>query len=117
MAPELDLVEDGDQITHRVSLDDKIDKQEHLDVFHVDENYLENEATWNKIKAALLGEESESESDDEEDGSEEEEEEESDDEEEDEEKKKEKEVLIEDQTEQDVINLRRTVVFPFSCSF
>ena len=103
MAPELDLVEDGDQITHRVSLDDKIDKQEHLDVFHVDENYLENEATWNKIKAALLGEESESESDD--------------DEEEDEEKKKEKEVLIEDQTEQDVINLRRTVVFPFSCSF
>ena len=36
MAPELDLVEDGDQITHRVSLDDVIDKQEHLDVFHVD---------------------------------------------------------------------------------
>lgn len=86
MAPELDLVEDGDQITHRVGLDDVIDKQEHLDVFHVDENFVENEETWNKIKMAILGEESESES---ESGSEEEESEESD-EEEDEEKKKER---------------------------
>ena len=85
MAPELDLVEDGDQITHRVSLDDVIDKQEHLDVFHVDENFVENEATWNKIKMAILGEESESESE-----SEEEEEEEESEEEEDEEKKMEK---------------------------
>lgn len=87
MAPELDLVEDGDQITHRVGLDDVIDKQEHLDVFHVDENFVENEETWNKIKMAILGEESESES---ESGSEEEEESEESDEEEDEEKKKER---------------------------
>ena len=87
MAPELDLVEDGDQITHRVGLDDVIDKQEHLDVFHVDENFVENEETWNKIKMAILGEDSESES-----GSEEESEGESEEseEEEDEEKKKEK---------------------------
>ena len=87
MAPELDLVEDGDQITHRVGLDDVIDKQEHLDVFHVDENFVENEETWNKIKMAILGEESESES---ESGSEEEEESEESEEEEDEEKKKER---------------------------
>ena len=87
MAPELDLVEDGDQITHRVGLDDVIDKQEHLDVFHVDENFVENEETWNKIKMAILGEDSESGS---ESGSEEEEESEESDEEEDEEKKKER---------------------------
>ena len=87
MAPELDLVEDGDQITQRVGLDDVIDKQEHLDVFHVDENFVENEETWNKIKMAILGEDSESES---ESGSEEEEESEESDEEEDEEKKKER---------------------------
>lgn len=87
MAPELDLVEDGDQITHRVGLDDVIDKQEHLDVFHVDENFVENEETWNKIKMAILGEDSENES---ESGSEEEEESEESDEEEDEEKKKER---------------------------
>lgn len=86
MAPELDLVEDGDQITHRVGLDDVIDKQEHLDVFHVDENFVENEETWNKIKMAILGEDSENES---ESGSEEEEESEESDEE-DEEKKKER---------------------------
>ena len=86
MAPELDLVEDGDQITHRVGLDDVIDKQEHLDVFHVDENFVENEETWNKIKMAILGEDSESESESE-SGSEEEEESEESDEEEDEEKK------------------------------
>lgn len=89
MAPELDLVEDGDQITHRVGLDDVIDKQEHLDVFHVDENFVENEETWNKIKMAILGEDSESESESE-SGSEEEEESEESDEEEDEEKKKER---------------------------
>ena len=87
MAPELDLVEDGDQITHRVGLDDVIDKQEHLDVFHVDENFVENEETWNKIKMAILGEDSESGS---ESGSEEEEESDESDEEEDEEKKKER---------------------------
>lgn len=87
MAPELDLVEDGDQITHRVGLDDVIDKQEHLDVFHVDENFVENEETWNKIKMAILGEDSESGS---ESGSEEEEESEESDDEEDEEKKKER---------------------------
>lgn len=89
MAPELDLVEDGDQITHRVGLDDVIDKQEHLDVFHVDENFVENEETWNKIKMAILGEDSESESESE-SGSEEEEESDESDEEEDEEKKKER---------------------------
>ena len=86
MAPELDLVEDGDQITHRVSLDDVIDKQEHLDVFHVDENFVENVASWNKIKATILGEE-ESES---EESEEEESEEEEEDSEENEEKKMEK---------------------------
>ena len=74
MAPELDLVEEGDQITHKVSLDDTINKEEHLDVFHVEEKYEENEETWRKIKATILGEESEDE--DEEDVSEEEEEEE-----------------------------------------
>ena len=67
LAPELDLVEDGDQITHRVGLDDKIDKEEYLDVFHVEEKFEENEETWKKIKSAILGE-----SESEEEGSEEE---------------------------------------------
>ena len=79
MAPELDLVEEGDQITHKVSLDDTINKEEHLDVFHVEEKYAENEETWKKIKATILGEESDEEEEEEEseEESEEEEEEES----------------------------------------
>ena len=56
MAPELDLVEEGDQITHTIELNKEIDKEEYLDVFHVDPNYLENEETWKKIKMAILGE-------------------------------------------------------------
>ena len=56
MAPELDLVEEGDQITHTIELNKEIDKEEHLDVFHVDPNYLENEETWRKIKMTILGE-------------------------------------------------------------
>ena len=69
MAPELDLVEDGDQITHTIELNKEIDKEEHLDVFHVDPNFVENEETWKKIKMAILGEDetSSSEEDEEED--------------------------------------------------
>ena len=68
MAPELDLVEDGDQITHTIELNKEIDKEEHLDVFHVDPNFVENEETWKKIKMAILGEdETSSEDEDDED--------------------------------------------------
>lgn len=117
LAPELDLVEDGDQITHRVGLDDKIDKEEYLDVFHVEEKFEENEETWKKIKSAILGE-SESEEEDSGEESEEEEQEEESEEGEDLEKSKiwkrlsEIDVLIEDQTDQDKTNLNRTVRMP-----
>ena len=120
MAPELDLVEEGDQITHTIELNKEIDKEEYLDVFHVDPNYLENEETWKKIKMAILGED---ESSDEEDEDDEDEDEDADvdasDSEEDEAAKEKSthsssripslEVLIEDQTDQDTTNLRRTV--------
>ena len=76
MAPELDLVEEGDQITHKVGLDDVINKEEYLDVFHVEEKYEENEETWRKIKATILGEESDDDDDDDVSDEEEEEEEE-----------------------------------------
>ena len=107
LAPELDLIEDGDQITHNVNLDDTIDKQEHLDVFRVDENYLENEETWNKIKKTMLGEEDSDEYDEDDEYGDDEYDEEEYSEEEDDEKKD--DLLIEDQTEQDANNLRKTV--------
>ena len=79
MAPELDLVEEGDQITHTIELNKEIDKEEHLDVFHVDPNYLENEETWRKIKMTILGEDESSSEDEEEEEDEDEEDEEDED--------------------------------------
>ena len=61
--PELDLVEEEDQITHEVGLDDEIDVQEKLNYFQYDENYLENEAKYASVKKELLGEGSSGEED------------------------------------------------------
>jgi len=61
---ELDLVEADDQITHEVSLDDTdIVKQDYLDVFRVDPEYAANEEEWGRIRAEILGEDSDSSSD------------------------------------------------------
>ena len=60
---ELDLVETSDQITHEISLEDEIDKEELLDVFRYDPDYEKNELMWTQIKKEILGE-----SDDESDG-------------------------------------------------
>jgi pre-mRNA-splicing factor CWC22 len=66
--PELDLVEEEEAITHYLSLDDELDGQEGLGVFKFDEKYEENEEKYVQIKAEILGEgsddESEADSDD-----------------------------------------------------
>ncbi|CAN0444881.1 unnamed protein product, partial [Discosporangium mesarthrocarpum] len=54
--PELDLVERDDQITFEVGLEDKIDKEDLLDIFRFDDKYEENEGMWAKIRAEILGE-------------------------------------------------------------
>lgn len=107
--PDLQLVESEDQITHEISLDEKIDKEDHLDVFHPDPHFVENEELWNKIKEEIIGSENNDNSDnsdgeegegdggDSESGS---------DDSDDEDKKT---VEIEDLSEQDLVNLRRTV--------
>ena len=55
--PELDLVEEEDQITHDVSLEDEIDGEEMLNIFKVDPFFDKTEEEWNKIKLEILGEE------------------------------------------------------------
>lgn len=56
--PELDLVEIEDQITHDdISIDDNLNAEEGLNIFHADENYLENEANYDAIRKEILGEE------------------------------------------------------------
>ncbi|XP_047267195.1 pre-mRNA-splicing factor CWC22 homolog isoform X2 [Capsicum annuum] len=102
--PELDLVEQEDQLTHEVSLSDTIDPEIALDIFKPDPNFLENERKYEELKKAILGEESEGGEDS---GAESEDEDEDEDEESEEED--EEQMKIKDETETNLINLRRTI--------
>ncbi|CCD54085.1 putative cell cycle control protein [Botrytis cinerea BcDW1] len=96
---ELDLVEEEDQITHRMALDDEIDVQDGLNIFKFDPEWEQNEELYKRLKAEILGEGSDDEDDDDEE----------DDSEDDEEKKEEKALEIKDQSNTDLVNLRRTI--------
>lgn len=92
---ELDLVEEEDQITHRAELDSNIDVEDGLNIFKFDPEWEQNEAAYKRLRAEILGEGS----DDEEDESSEEEEED----------KEERAVEIKDQSNTDLVNLRKTI--------
>ncbi|CAG7557736.1 unnamed protein product [Fusarium equiseti] len=98
---ELDLVEEEDQITHRVELEGEIDAQDGLNIFKFDPEWEEHEEAYKKLRAEILGEGS-----DDEDGDEDEYESSSDEDEEDE---KQKAMEIKDQSNADLVNLRRTI--------
>ncbi|KAJ9154990.1 cwc22-involved in mrna splicing [Pleurostoma richardsiae] len=95
---ELDLVEEEDQIKHIIELDGDYDGQDSLNIFKFDPNWEENEAAYKRLKAEILGEGSD---DEDEDGSDE-----SSEEDEDEEQKA---IEIKDQSNADLVNLRRTI--------
>ncbi|KAI9724836.1 MAG: pre-mRNA-splicing factor cwc22 [Candelaria pacifica] len=97
---ELDLVEEEDQITHRTGLEDEIDVQDGLNVFKFDGEWQEHEDAYKKLKADILGEG---------EGSDEDDEDASDDSSDDDEAKEEKELEIKDQSNTDLVNLRRTI--------
>ncbi|KAF9078513.1 hypothetical protein BDP27DRAFT_1412482 [Rhodocollybia butyracea] len=94
----LDLVEEDEQITHQIQLEEELQVQEGLNIFKFDPNYLENEEKYKSIKNEILGEDSDEGSGSEEESSEEEEEEEV----------AEKEG-IQDETGTNLVNLRRTI--------
>ena len=60
---ELDLVERADQITFEVGLSDDIDREEMLDIFRVDPQFKENETLWEQIKREILGDDDEDDAD------------------------------------------------------
>lgn len=97
---ELDLVEEEDQITHSVNLNEEIDVEDGLNIFKFDAEWETNEARYAGLKAEILGEGSDEEDDDDD---------ESDDSDDDEEKKQEKNLEIKDQSNTDLVNLRRTI--------
>jgi len=97
---ELDLVEEEDQITHVIALDDEIEVEDGLNIFKFDAQWEENEEAYKRTKAEILGEGS-----DDEDG----EEDDSDDSEDDEERQEEKALEIKDQSNADLVALRKTI--------
>lgn len=106
--PELDLVEQEDQLTHEISLQEEIDPEITLDLFKPDPNYLENEKRYEELKKNILGEESDNEEGS--DGDDDDDDDEDDDEESEEEEEEEEEAMkIQDETETNLVNLRRTI--------
>ena len=102
---ELDLVEEEDQITHTISLDDEFNIREDTNYFIFDPDFLKNEAAYVEVKKELLGEGSLSEQE----GSEEEEEDGAEDNGDAEQEKHTESQLIEDRSSGDSIKLRLTI--------
>uniref|UniRef100_A0A1J3F9H9 Pre-mRNA-splicing factor CWC22-like protein n=1 Tax=Noccaea caerulescens TaxID=107243 RepID=A0A1J3F9H9_NOCCA len=100
--PELDLVEE--KYSHDISLDEQIIPETTLDVFKPDPDFLENEKKYEALKKELLGEEESDNEDGSDASSEDNDEEEDESEEEDEEQ-----MRIRDETETNLVNLRRTI--------
>lgn len=108
--PELDLVEEEDQITHDLNLDEEELKiEEETDYFKPDPAYETNEQKYDEIRKAILGDDD---SDDDEGGGGGGD----DDEEDEEEKARQAEASLEagpltitDETDTDLVNLRRTI--------
>uniref|UniRef100_A0A4W5LYZ3 Pre-mRNA-splicing factor CWC22 homolog n=1 Tax=Hucho hucho TaxID=62062 RepID=A0A4W5LYZ3_9TELE len=106
IVPEgLDLVEEEDQFTHMLPLEDDYNQEDILNVFKMDPDFLENEEKYKAIKKEILDEGS-SDSGEDADGSD-------DDEDNDEEKEGEEggdeKVTIFDQTEVNLVAFRRTI--------
>ncbi|KNA08773.1 hypothetical protein SOVF_159590 [Spinacia oleracea] len=102
--PELDLVDPEDQLTHEVSLEDEINPETGLDIFKQDPNFTENERRYEELKKSILGDESEDE-----DGSDAGSDDDDEDDDEDDEDDEEQQMQIKDETETNLINLRRTI--------
>ncbi|RNA13990.1 pre-mRNA-splicing factor CWC22 -like protein [Brachionus plicatilis] len=112
---ELDLVEESEQYTHFLSLDDEdLDVQSGLNIFKYDVDYEENEKKYNILKREILDESDsdESGSSDGEDSGDEQEEPEN----EETEEKKEDDQMIIDETETNLVALRRTIYLTIQSS-
>jgi pre-mRNA-splicing factor CWC22 len=113
MSKDLDLVDEGEQITHELTLDDEMDAKMELDEFREDDDFVEHEEAYARMRHEILG--SDSDDDSEEDG---------DDSEEDHvdldregedahgppiQEDQQRPTIINDETGTDLVNLRRTI--------
>jgi pre-mRNA-splicing factor CWC22 len=102
---ELDLIDEEDQIMHQILLDDEISTEDSLNVFKYDPDWEAHEEEYRKLKAEILGEGSDDEDEEDESGSETEEEDE-----------EQKALEIKDQSNADLVNLRRTIYLTIQSS-
>ncbi|KAK3114836.1 pre-mRNA-splicing factor cwc22 [Teratosphaeriaceae sp. CCFEE 6253] len=100
---ELDLVEEEDQITHRPGLDDAVSTEDGLNIFKFDPEFEANEEAYRKLKAEILGEGSDDDDDDDDAASDASSDEES------ETDAKDKQLEIKDQSNTDLVHLRRAI--------
>ncbi|XP_060944162.1 pre-mRNA-splicing factor CWC22 homolog isoform X2 [Limanda limanda] len=107
----LDLVEEDDQFTHMLPLDDEYNLEDIINVFKLDPDFLENEEKYKTIKRDILDEGS-SDSGEDGDGSDEDE----DEEEENEEVGEDEKVTIFDKTEVNLVAFRRTIYLAIQSS-
>ncbi|XP_048201108.1 pre-mRNA-splicing factor CWC22 homolog isoform X2 [Perognathus longimembris pacificus] len=109
----LDLVEEDDQFTHMLPLEDDYNPEDVLNVFKMDPNFMENEEKYKAIKKEILDEGDSDSNTDQDGGSSEEEEEEEEEGEEDEEGQK---MTIHDKTEINLVSFRRTIYLAIQSS-
>lgn len=109
--PELDLVEEEDQITHLLRLEEQAKAEEILNIFKFDPDFLENENKYKEIKQDILGE-----SDSNETSGDDDEDDDDDENDDDEENKDDQKMEIIDHTETNLIALRRTIYLTIQSS-
>ncbi|CAF1104907.1 unnamed protein product [Rotaria sordida] len=117
----LDLVDENDQYTHMITLDDECQPEPMLDVFKYDEAYEENERKYKEIRKTILDESSDDEdesSSDLSDGDEDNDKKKDDVDEEEQEgdQVEKKQDTIIDQTETNLVTLRRTIYLTIQSS-
>lgn len=111
----LDLVEEDDQFTHMLPLEDDYNPEDVLNVFKMDPNFMENEEKYKVIKKEILDEGDSDSNTDQEAGSSEDEEEDEEEEEGEEEEGGQK-VTIHDKTEINLVSFRRTIYLAIQSS-
>ncbi|MCJ8732842.1 hypothetical protein PDJAM_G00216230 [Pangasius djambal] len=114
IVPEgLDLVEEEDQFTHMLPLEDEYNTEDVLNVFKMDPDFLENEEKYKAIKKEILDEGSSDSGDDAEGSDDEDDEDEDEDAEAGEDQDK---VTIFDKTEVNLVSFRRTIYLAIQSS-
>ncbi|KAM4026353.1 pre-mRNA-splicing factor CWC22 homolog [Anomaloglossus baeobatrachus] len=111
----LDLVEEEDQFTHMLPLEDDYNPEDVLNVFKADPNFLENEEKYKTIKKEIL-DEGDSDSEGEEGGSDDDSDDDDDDEAAEEAGEEGEKITIHDKTEINLVSFRRTIYLAIQSS-